>query len=137
MSDNQKELMSLLSISQDSDNDTTKEILKKIIKETINKEIDKPITKEELLTRYMRYKKKYSFKEGDIVKWKEGLQDRTTPKMNEPAIVVEVLKEPIFDSTNDAGSPYFRNAYDLILGVVRKDKFLTAYYVSSRFELYK
>ncbi|MGV6831282.1 MAG: hypothetical protein ACWA5P_06955 [bacterium] len=44
----------------------------------------------------------------------------------------------IYDPTSDIGSPYFRNKYDMILGTINDSgSFITLYYPSNRFELYK
>ncbi|MGV6831283.1 MAG: hypothetical protein ACWA5P_06960 [bacterium] len=55
----------------------------------------KATTSEELVTKYNCYKKSYNFEKGDIVRWKQGMRDRKIPLEGEPAIVVEVLDEPI------------------------------------------
>ena len=85
------------------------------------------------------YSVKHEFKRGDLVKWKPMLKDRLYPELDSPAIVIEVLEKPIIDLTNDSGSPYFREAYDMIVGVLNeKDKVFLKYHLSSlRLEPYK
>lgn len=136
MSDSKKDLIQLISSSQDN-KDEAKELLKKLIKSSLADSDTKPVSKEELLKRYTKYNERYKFKAGDIVTWKEGLQDRAHPKANEPAIVIEIIDPPILDETKDAGSPYFRNYYDLVLGVIVKEKFLISHHISNRFKPYK
>ena len=81
---------------------------------------------------------RYDFVVGDLVRWKEGLKDRKLPAMDEPAIVVSILAEPIRDTTNDAGTSYFRNCYDIVLGVIHPESgnFVSFHYESMRFEPY-
>jgi hypothetical protein len=71
---------------------------------------------------------------GDIVCWKDGLKNRKRPAYGEPAIVIEVLKEPVFEGTDDAGSPYFREPLTLVLGLLNGDDFLIFHYDGRRFE---
>lgn len=97
-----------------------------------------PVTPETLQDALRRYQRGYQFKTGDLVQWKPGLKDRKLPLDTEPAIVVQVLDEPVFDSTVGAGSPYFNVPYDLVLGVVDADgDFLTFHFTSARFEPYQ
>lgn len=94
-------------------------------------------TPERLTQCYSILNESYNFSKGDIVKWKPLLNDRRLPLENEPAIVVEVLDKPVFDTGNDAGSTYFNTPYDIILGVIGEDgDFLTFYYNSKRFMPY-
>lgn len=86
---------------------------------------------------YARLRESHGFQPGDLVRWKSGLKDRKRPLEGEPAIVLEVLDAPIHDSQADAGSAYFREPYDLRLGVLHQDGVLVAYwYNSQRFEPY-
>ena len=81
--------------------------------------------------------KKNLFQVGQLVKWKENLKNRKLPYKNQPAIVVEILAEPIINSQEESGSPYFRETLDIILGILVDDEtFLTFYYDSRRFESY-
>ena len=78
------------------------------------------------------------FEVGQIVKWKKHLNNRKLPRENQPAIVVNVLDKPIVSSDDEAGSPYFLEKLDIVLGVMSKEGiFLTFYYDSSRFESYE
>ncbi|MBD1907142.1 hypothetical protein NDI37_24525 [Funiculus sociatus GB2-A5] len=81
--------------------------------------------------------KKEFFQVGQLVKWKENLNNRKLPSKNQPAIVVAVLDEPIISSEEESGSPYFLETLDIVLGVlVDNNTFLTFYYDSRRFEAY-
>lgn len=84
-----------------------------------------------------RFLEKESFEVGEIVKWKENLQNRKFPFPNQPAIVVAILNEPLVNKEDESGSPYFLENLDIILGVIDPDgTFLTFYYDSKRFERY-
>jgi hypothetical protein len=57
-------------------------------------------------TRYRKIKELFDrlhkpnrFTKGQFVKWKPGLRNKTFPDYGEPAIVMVVLAEPIFDSS--------------------------------------
>ncbi|MGX7002512.1 hypothetical protein [Caballeronia sp. KNU42] len=78
---------------------------------------------------------KHQFEPGQIVKWKDGLQSRTLPAIGEPAIVIEVLENPVFDSTSDAGNPAFREALDIRVGCLgTQGQILIFHFSSFRFE---
>jgi hypothetical protein len=87
---------------------------------------------------------KRTFKVGDIVRYKPGMENAMKPEAGSPAIVVDVLDCPVYDSTQTCGSPHFREPLDIILGMMAEDEdatggwvFLTYYYDSRRFEPYK
>ena len=58
----------------------------------------------------------HTLKPGMIVTWKPGLKNRRWPARGIPGIVVEMLATPIFD-TDEAGSTYFREPLDMVIGV--------------------
>lgn len=64
----------------------------------------------------------YEFKPGQLVGWKKGLKNRVKPSPQEPAMVISVLEEPIFDPERDSGTPYFREPLDMVVGVLQKEK---------------
>jgi hypothetical protein len=81
--------------------------------------------------------KKESFQVGQLVKWKENLKNRRLPHKNQPAIVVDILDEPIISNEEESGSPYFQENLDIVLGIlVEDDIFFTFHYDSRRFEAY-
>ncbi|MFM5980168.1 MAG: hypothetical protein ACKO9I_06395 [Sphaerospermopsis kisseleviana] len=91
----------------------------------------------QLQTACKNFLKKETFEVGQLVKWKKYLKNRKIPYKNQPAVVVEILEEPILSDDDESGSPYFRENLDIILGILVDDNvFLTFYYDSRRFESY-
>ena len=75
---------------------------------------------------------------GMLAAWKRGLKNRRFPAYGEPAIVMEVLEQPVIDLENGSGWPYFREPLDLLLGIVNKDGDFLIYHVDRRrFEPYE
>ena len=88
------------------------------------------MTKAERLTKALELlEEKYDFKKGDIVEWKKGMQNK---RSEGPFIVMEVLASPVCDGTKDAGSPYFREPLDIVLGSIDSDGYFLTYYFDSR-----
>lgn len=86
---------------------------------------------------YNNFSRKETFEVGQIVKWKKHLRNRKLPDQNQPAIVVNILDEPIVNQEGDPGTPYFLEKLDIVLGImVSNGTFFTFYYDSSRFEPY-
>jgi len=117
------------------------EVLDHIIREKLSKTGAKrrtKVTPQHLTDKLALLKKHHVFKAGDIVRWKAGLKNRRFPIDDEPAVVVEVLRKPIADpSEQSTGSPYFNAPLDFVLGVIDSDgDFLTFYSESRRFEPY-
>lgn len=77
------------------------------------------------------FNQKNTFKPGDIVEWKPGMKHK---RSDGPFIVVEVLDEPIIDTNDGAGSAYFREPLDLVLGCFLSGDFVTFYYDSRRMQ---
>ena len=79
---------------------------------------------------------KHSFKPGQLVRWKEGLKNKSLPEHNAPAIVWETLPNPIFDNSKTvvAGSLYFKEPLDIVLGVMGENGFVLYHYDSRRLE---
>ena len=81
------------------------------------------------------YQKHHNFQPGQIVRWKAGMKNKKRPAYGEPAIVVEALTSPVFDPEQEAGSAYFREPLDIILGVIDVDgDFSLWHFDSKRFE---
>jgi hypothetical protein len=97
-----------------------------------------PSKRAQLLVEYYDdLRKDFAFKPGDIVKWKAGLRNRLLPKYEEPAIVVQVLDRPEFDQSRDAGSTYFREPLDVVLGILDSDGDFSLFHLDRRrFEPY-
>lgn len=77
------------------------------------------------------------FKKGQLVKWKKGLKNKKLPYEKQPAVVLEVLQEPLY-AERDPGTPYFHEPLDIALGMIDEDNdFIIFYYDSRRFEIDK
>lgn len=92
-----------------------------------------------LRERFKQWRQPHRFAPGDLVMWKPGLINRRVPRIGQPAIVLEVLAEPVFDSERDSGSHYFREPLDLVLGLFlnegsHRGEFLNWYFDSRRFQ---
>jgi hypothetical protein len=72
---------------------------------------------EQINSTYNSFLKAHSFREGQLVKWKEGLKNKMLPRTNEPAVVIKILDTPIFEENENAASPYFKEPLDLIIGI--------------------
>ncbi len=85
------------------------------------------------------FDKIYDLKSGDLVVWKESLKNKIRPALNEPAIVMEILESPLRDmNKQDAGSAYFNEPLDLLLGLINEDgDFVIFYYDKRRFKPYQ
>ncbi|WP_128330898.1 hypothetical protein [Apibacter sp. HY039] len=84
------------------------------------------------------YNKKSVFEVGDLVQWKIGLKNRKKPEYNQPAIVIEVLEEPINEHINDkVGVSNLNEKLSLALGFLSENnEFQISYYSQKRFEHY-
>jgi len=93
---------------------------------------------QKLIEVYQKLLEPHEFKVGDLVKWKQGLKNKKLPYINQPTIVIQLLKEPLIDRLDeDAGSSYYREPLDIILGLFDdKDEFLMFHYDKRRFEPY-
>lgn len=103
--------------------------------------LDSPIDNlaEILRSRYLALQTPHPFKPGDLVTWKPGMQNKLKPGYGQPAVVLEVLQTPIFDGEKEAGSAYFREPLDLVLGLIydeggRRGDFVVWYFDSRRFQ---
>jgi hypothetical protein len=85
------------------------------------------------------FDKAYDFKPGDLVVWKRGLKNKLRPALDEPAIVVQILQQPLRDEgKSDSGTAYFNEPLDLVLGMVDDDgDFILFHYDRRRFEPYQ
>ena len=80
----------------------------------------------------------HQFKKGQLVQWKEGLKNKKTPAYGEPVIVVDVLKEPVYDyESKGSGNPYFSEPLTLVAGELAPNgDFVCFHYDGRRFEPY-
>lgn len=77
-----------------------------------------------------------TFRPGDLVEWKPGMQNRRT---SGPFIVVKVLDEPVFggEEHESSGHPLFREPLDIVCGLIATDgEFLCLHCDSRRFRHY-
>lgn len=75
---------------------------------------------------------------GMLAMWKPGLKNRRFPLYGQPAIVVEKLDPPILDHEAEAGTTYYREPLDMLLGILHKDgDFLVYHFDSRRFQPYQ
>jgi len=72
------------------------------------------------------------FRPGDVVMWKEGCANRKRPKADEYGVVIEVLDEPLYGKEKSAGSPYFHEPLDLVIGLLDSDGDLVRYCYDKR-----
>jgi hypothetical protein len=59
---------------------------------------------------------RHTLRAGMIVTWKPGLKNRRCPAYGAPAVALEILSTPLHD-TDEAGSTYFREPLDIIIGL--------------------
>jgi len=79
----------------------------------------------------------HSFQLGQLVRWKRGLRHMSNPASGRPAIVAEVLSEPLVNTFVTPDSPYFGEILDLRVGIINDEGVFYLYLVpSSRFEPY-
>ena len=101
-------------------------------------ELTREEIKERLIASRKNYEQRSEFKPGDIVVWKPFLKNRRFPKYGQLGIVMEVLKQPIFDDEKNSGSPRFKEPLTLKVGIIDGyGEFETFYYDKNRFQLLK
>lgn len=127
----------LISLNEDQKKDLLKVLLKNALEDNKKENIDNPQKIEILKELRDSYEKKYDFKVGDIIRWKNKLKSRKLPEYDEPIIILEILDEPIFNINEQIGSTYFNEKIDIKIGIVKDNSFLTFYLESRRFELYE
>lgn len=99
---------------------------------------DTALTAKELRRLYQAFNTSETFTLGQLVTWKPRLKNRRRPVEGEPAIVVEVLDEPLFNEEDSMGSTYFREKMDLKLGLLDEDgDFLFFHFDSRRLTAFK
>lgn len=94
---------------------------------------------EMLRDRCQRLLKRQAFSPGDLVTWKPGMSNARFPRQGKPAVVIEVLAEPVLDTRVKPGYTYFREPLDIVLGVIvesgpRRGDFLYWHFDSRRFQ---
>ncbi len=88
---------------------------------------------------FANYNKTTDHKPGDLVQWKEGMQNRKVPDYGQPAIVVECLPPGHIDTTVNSGDISYREPLTHRIGFLseRDGEFLVFTYDSARFEPYE
>lgn len=75
-------------------------------------------------------------KVGDIVVWKKGLKNLSNPGYDRPALVMEVLKEPILASSKDIQpnefNPHYLEPLTIKILVAVDDRSVLEFYVDGR-----
>jgi len=66
----------------------------------------------------------FTFHDGMLVTWKPGMKQKQVPEYGQPVIVMQALKDPVFDPEKDSGSTYFREPPDLVCGEFIKGDFI-------------
>jgi hypothetical protein len=89
-----------------------------------------------LQERLEQFQNKAAFRPGMLVEWKPRLRNKNRPAYGEPAVVVEVLSQPVTGQTDESGSPYFREPLDIIAAIIdpNDDRFDLYYFDSRRFQ---
>lgn len=124
-------------LNEEQKKDLLKILLKRTLEDNKNEDIDNPRKIETLKRLKELYEKKYDFKVGDIIRWKNQMKNRKLPEYNEPVILLEILENPIVNSNEQIGSTYFNENNDIKVGLIKENSLLTFYFDSTRFELYE
>lgn len=110
----------------------------------MNTEVMKEYTVKEQMERAVKalevFNVKHELKSGMFVQWKPGMKNRLgCPEYGEPALVVAVHAEPLYDRNQSAGTRYFNEPLDLVLAEIdENDGDLKLFHFDSRrFEPYK
>jgi len=83
------------------------------------------LVQRKLVELFDRMRQRHAFEVGQLVKWKAGLKNRKFADYGEPAIVTAILPIPIFDpGEGSAGSPYFQEPLDFVVGIYRDEEYL-------------
>jgi len=80
------------------------------------------------------FNQKHTFEEGQLVQFKPGMKDRKAPEKGQPAVVMELLEEPLKDKEQGFDSAYATCQYDMVIGVFLKGDFIHFYADSRRYE---
>ena len=90
-------------------------------------------TAEILCMAYADYYDAHVFTRGDLVTWKPRMRHKKYPLVGQPAIVVRVLDAPVYaEHAEYAGTPYFREPFDVVIGVISNDDEFLEYHANSQ-----
>jgi hypothetical protein len=92
--------------------------LRALLGEMDKDEEDKsPATGEELMELAKRMEEKHTFRPFELVTWKPGLRNASTPEYGQPAIVMRLLDKRISDPQAEMHSNAWADECDIIVGV--------------------
>jgi len=74
----------------------------------------------------------HQFVPGDMIQWKPMLKNKGRPAHGEPVVVIEMLPEPLINTENGAGTAYFREPLDIIVGQLDSDDDFVLWHLDSR-----
>jgi len=74
----------------------------------------------------------HQFVPGDMIQWKPMLKNKKQPVYGEPVVVIEALTEPLVDTKDGAGTAYFREPLDIIVGQLDDDDDFVFWHLDSR-----
>jgi len=60
------------------------------------------------------------------------MKHKQVPEYGQPVIVIQALRDPVFDPEKSAGSMYFHEPLDLVCGEIVEDGFIEIYFDSRR-----
>lgn len=112
----------------DRDGELTEESLQALISKKNNRVADS------LKMAHEVFHQQHSFSEGDLIQFKPGMKHRKVPGKGQPAVVMELLEEPLKDPQAGFGDHYATCQYDMIIGVFMKGEFINFYADSRRYE---
>lgn len=81
---------------------------------------------------YGRLTIQHEFHPGHVVKWKSGLRNRLHPGPDQLGVVLEVLREPLYDTKVDSTNVVFREPLDICVGVLGPFNDLIPYWFDKR-----
>jgi hypothetical protein len=138
-------------MTEDSDVDDVKRKLADVPREVLVKLVEDAVATRDRLSvpeiptqsavqlknAYASFEMQHTFSPGQLIKWKPYQRTTRRPEYDEPVIVVQVLSEPYYDDSEDAGSPWFRQPLNLVIGLIDSVGDFLLYHVDGRrFEPY-
>ncbi len=112
------------------------QLVEKMVKERTS-EINRsraPEYRERLMKAYTLLLDLHKFSEGDVVKWKPALKNKRLPDYDVPMVVVETIDPPIRDANENAGSQYFREYLNVVVGFLDEDELVLVHMDGRRLE---
>lgn len=101
-------------------------------------EVNQAATAERLKDLLAVFNQKHTFKVGDLVQYKPGMESKKSAQGG-VMIVVDVLENPLINPNDDSGSPYFMEPLDIVVGEISSKKggdFICFHLDSRRLEPY-